>query len=244
MKKLLLCAFMLLGYATASALPVMNGATPSTSQPDDSPPVVQDHTQIMNVVADFVRQQTASLPGNASYRIENIDQRIRLSACSRIEAFQPAGSQLIGKTSVGVRCMKENGWSIFVPVHVRIRLDLLISARQLPSGHTLRNEDITSQTVEASRIEGLTDSRQALGQVLRYGIAAGQVLREGMLRPPYSVTQGQVVQLAVQGNGFSIHGEGVAMNNAGEGQAVRVRVGSGRVIGGIARTSGVVEIDS
>ena len=243
MKKLLLCACLLLSYVPAPALAIEDASSAPPSLRSDSPPVAQDHAKIMNVVADFVRQQTAALPGKVTYKIDNIDQRITLSDCNRLEAFLPVGSQFIGNTSVGVRCMKKNNWSIFVPVHIRISLNLLVSARQLPLGHTLQNEDIASQTVEASRIEGLTDPRQVLGKVLRYGIAAGQVLREDMLRPPYSVTQGQVVQLAVQGDGFSIRSEGVALNNASEGQAVRVRVGSGRVIGGIARANGMVEVE-
>ena len=77
--------------------------------------------------------------------------------------------------------------------------------------------------------------------MLRYSIAAGQVLRDDMLRPPYSVTQGQIVQTTIRGKGFSILGEGVAMSNASEGQTVQVRTGSGRMISGIAR-NGVVEI--
>jgi len=222
MKKLLLCVCLLLECAAASA--------------------AQDHTQISNVVAAFVQQQIAALPGKVSYKINEIDQRITLSECARLEAFLPAGSQFIGKTSVGVRCMEKNGWSIFVPVQISVSLNLLVSARQLPSGHILKREDIASQTIETSRAGGFTEPEQALGKVLRYGITAGQVLREDMLRPPYNVTQGQVVQLAVQGKGFSIRSEGVALNNASEGQTVQIRTHSGRVISGIARASGVVEI--
>ena len=106
----------------------------------------------------------------------------------------------------------------------------------------MQEQDLASQSTETSRTEGFTDPRQVIGKVLRYSITAGQVLREDMLRQPYSVTQGQVVQLAVQGNGFSIRSEGVALNNAGEGQSVQIRVGSGRVISGVARAGGVVEI--
>ena len=202
-----------------------------------------DHAQIKNIVTVFVRQQTAALPGKASYQIDEIDPRILLSACAKLDAFLPAGSQLIGKTSVGVRCAEKNGWSIFVPVQIKVSLNLLVSTRQLPMGHTLRDEDLASQTTEASSISGFTDPKQALGKVLRYGITAGQLLRADMLRPPYSVTQRRVVQISAQGNGFSIRNEGAALNNASEGQSVQVRVGSGRVIGGIARADGVVEIN-
>jgi len=189
-----------------------------------------------------MRQQTASLPGQVTYRIDEIDRRIALPACTPLEAFLPAGSQLMGKTAIGVRCNMTNGWSIFVPVQIRVSLDLLVSARQLPKDHVIQEQDFASQTMEVSRATGFTDPARVIGKVLRYGITAGQVLREDMLRPPYSVTQGQAVQVAVQGNGFSIRNEGVALNNASEGQAVRVRIGERRVISGIARSDGLVEI--
>lgn len=223
MKKLLLFVSLLLECIAASA-------------------AVQDHAQIRNAVSAFVQQQTAALPGKASSKIEEMDGRIALPECARLEAFLPAGSQLIGRTAVGVRCMEKNGWSIFIPVQVRLNLDLLVSARQLPLGHTLQEGDLARQTTETTQVSGFTDPRQVLGKVLRYGITAGQILREDMLRLPYSVTQGQVVQLTVQGRGFSVRSEGVALNNASEGQTVQVRVAAGRVTGGVARAGGVVEI--
>ncbi|BBI98755.1 hypothetical protein FGKAn22_04480 [Ferrigenium kumadai] len=203
----------------------------------------QSHAQIRSVADAFVQQQTAALPGKATYKIEEIDRRIALPECARLEAFLPAGSQLIGRTAVGVRCLEQNGWSIFVPVQVRLSLDLLVTTRQLPLGHTLQESDIATQATETSQTaSGYTDPKQVIGKVLRYGITAGQVLREDMLRAPYSVTQGQAVQLTVQGKGFSIRSEGVALNNASEGQPVQVRVAAGRVVSGVARAGGVVEI--
>jgi len=262
MKKLILVAFLLLQSAAGGAASAGDAAGRS------APSAAQDHARIRNTVTQFVEQQTAALPGKATYQIDEIDRRIALPPCANFEAFLPPGSQLIGKTSVGVRCApssrqeetqeknqeknmagqtrtndsRTNGWSIFVPVQIRVSLNLLTSARQLPPGHTLQEHDLASQTTEASRTEGFTDPQQVLGKVLRYGISAGQVLREDMLRQPYSVKQGQVVQIAVQGNGFSIRSEGVALNNAGEGQAVQIRVSSGRVVSGVARAGGLVEI--
>lgn len=238
-------------FLWASALllqSVVAWAAAASDAPAPPPATAQDHAQVRNAVAGFVQQQTAALPGKVAYQVGEIDRRIVLSRCASLEAFLPAGSQLIGKTSVGVRCNTPahnghpGGWSIFVPVQVRISLDLLTSARQLPMGHTLQEQDIVTQTTEISRPGGFTDPAQVIGKVLRYGIAAGQALREDMLRQPYSVTQGQVVPLAVQGDGFSIRSEGVALSNAAEGQSVQIRVGSGRVIGGVARAGGIVEI--
>ncbi|MBI3221720.1 MAG: flagellar basal body P-ring formation protein FlgA [Nitrosomonadales bacterium] len=207
-----------------------------------SPKATQDHARIKAVVTAFVRQQVASLPGQVTTQIGEIDNRLVLPACTNLEAFLPAGSQFVGKTSVGVRCQEENGWSIFVPVQVKISVNLLVSTHPLTPGHTIEASDITTQTSEIGRNSGLSNPELAIGKVVRFGIGAGQVLREDMLRLPYSVTQGMVVQVAAQGSGFSIRSEGVALNNASTGQAVQVRVGSGRVISGIAGSSGVVVV--
>jgi len=202
----------------------------------------QDHQILRDTVAAFVQQQTAALPGKTSYQVDEIDPRLVLSRCDRLEPFLPSGSQLLGKTSVGVRCSENHGWAIFVSVQIKISLDLLVSARQLPAGYALHQEDLSTRTVEITQAGGITDPKQVIGKVLRYGISAGQVLREDMLRTPFSVLQGQPVQLIVQGGRFNIRSEGVALGNASEGQLVKVRNSAGGVVSGLARANGVVEI--
>jgi flagella basal body P-ring formation protein FlgA len=55
------------------------------------------------------------------------------------------------------------------------------------------------------------------------------------------VQQGQTVRLVASGAGFSVTTEGLALNNAGEGQPARVRLASGQVVSGMARAGGFVE---
>lgn len=202
----------------------------------------QDHRVLRETVIAFVQQQTAALPGKASFRVEEIDPRLILPQCEKLEVFLPAGSQLLGKTSIGVRCAENHGWSIFVSAQIKISVDLLISARQLSAGHTLHQEDLATRTIEITQAGGMTDPNQVTGKVLRYSITAGQILREDMLRAPFSVMQGQNVQLIVQGIEFVIRSAGVALSNASEGQYVKVRNVSGGVVSGLARAGGVVEI--
>lgn len=214
---------------------------PLTALGADKPSPASTQAQIAKLAASFVKQQTAGISGKVDYQIEELDPRISLTPCSRMEAFLPSGSQLIGKTSIGVRCNEQNGWQILVPARITVTLQLLVSARQLQPGQVLQAADLATQSVEISRATGFTDPTQVVGKVLRYGIAAGQILRDDMLRAPYSVTQGQVVQIIARGNGFSVRNEGAALNNAGEGQTVQVRIASGKVISGTAR-NGVVEV--
>jgi flagella basal body P-ring formation protein FlgA len=202
----------------------------------------QDHAQLRAGVADFVRTQTASMQGKVIFQIDEIDPRIALRNCARVETFLPAGSRLMGKTAVGVRCNEENGWSLLIPVQIKVNLDLVISAHQLSVGITIRAEDVAMQNSESSQNSGISDPKQAIGKVLRYSIAAGQFLRQDMLRDPYTVSLGQAVKLLLKSSGLSIRGDGVALNNASEGRVVQVRTQSGRVISGIAGADGVVEI--
>lgn len=202
----------------------------------------QDHAALKETVATFIRQQTADLPGKVDFSVEAIDPRLVLDSCSKMEAFLPAGSQLIGRVSVGVRCLDAKGWRVFIPVQIKITRNLIISARPLSSGQTLRAEDIARQSTETMQETGITDEKRVLGKVLRYSISAGSIIRPEMLRATYSVKQGQAVQIIVRGGGFTLSNSGVALNNAGAGDSVQVRIGSGRVISGIATEEGSVQI--
>jgi flagellar basal body P-ring formation protein FlgA len=205
----------------------------------------QSHAEISAAVKEFMQSQTRTLPGEVSIEVGEIDPRLSLPACPSLETFLPSGARLAGKTSVGVRCPRspeQNGWSLFVPVTIRVRTTQVISNRPLQQGQTLSAKDITSRMGELTQPGILTDPAQAIGKVLRNSISAGQVLKQDMLRDPYSVTQGQTVSVQAEGSGYRVHSEGQALNNAAEGQSVRIKMPSGQVINGTAMPDGSVEI--
>jgi flagella basal body P-ring formation protein FlgA len=203
---------------------------------------LQSHAVILKAVTAFVQAQTHNLPGQVSIKVDDIDQRVKRSACPVLETFLPPGSQLLGSGMVGVRCPGEKGWSLFVPVHVTVSVDMLIANKALPQGHVLIAEDLSSQHGELAQMDILIDPAQAVGKILKYGVGAGQMLKQDMLRAPYVVTQGQMVQLQVAGTGFNIRSEGQALGNAADGQTVQVKTASGQIISGTARPGGTVEI--
>ena len=203
----------------------------------------QDHAALKDAVTAFIMQQTSGLPGKVTFSVEAIDPRLVLENCSKMEAFLPAGGQLIGRVSVGVRCLDSKSWRIFIPVQIKITRDLIISAKPLSSGQVLRAGDIARQSTETMQDVGITDEKRVLGKVLRYSIAVGSIIKPEMLRASYSVKQGQSVQIIVRGGGFTLSNMGVALNNAGAGESVQVRIGSGRVISGTATDEGSVEIN-
>jgi flagella basal body P-ring formation protein FlgA len=202
----------------------------------------QSHEKIREVALAYLQAQTQSLPGKVSLKIGDIDSRTVLRACTTLEAFTPSGSQLIGKTSIGVRCNEKPGWSIFVQASVRVSADMLVANRPLAQNTVLSANDFSLQNGELGQPGILIDPAQAIGKTLKFAIGAGQVLRQDMLRAPYVVIQGQTAAVRVSSKGFSVRSSGQALNNGAEGQNVQVRMASGQVISGTVAADGSVEV--
>jgi len=202
---------------------------------------VQNHALIRDTVTAFVRAQTQSLPGKVSIQVNDIDRRISLPACPTLEAFLPPGSQLNGNVSVGVRCGSKYSWSLFVQVNIKSSVNILTLNKTLRQGQILRAEDIGIISSETLQAGTFSEPAQAIGKIMKYGVASGQILRGDMLRAPYSVTQGQTVNLQVRGSGFRVSAQGHALSNAAEGESISARSVSGQIVSGIVR-GGVIEI--
>ncbi|MDQ3267645.1 MAG: flagellar basal body P-ring formation protein FlgA [Pseudomonadota bacterium] len=203
----------------------------------------QSHVEIRTIIAAFVHEQTLNLPGQVTITVNEIDRRISLPACPAPEAFLPPGGQLLGNSTVGVRCITDmKKWTLFVPVHIKVSANLLIANSPLQQGHILRAEDIGNQKSELAQIGNLTDPLQAIGKILKYHVGAGKVLKQDMLHAPYVVRQGQAVQIQVERQGFKIHADGQALSNAAEGQTVQVKTSSGQVVSGVVQPDGAVNI--
>ncbi|WP_237247854.1 flagellar basal body P-ring formation chaperone FlgA [Sideroxyarcus emersonii] len=202
----------------------------------------QSHALIRDTALAYARAQTQSLPGKVSIQIENIDARTALPACTPLEAFQSGNSPLLGKTSIGVRCNGNPGWSIFVQATIRVSATLLVANHPLLQNKVLNANDFSLRDGELGQPGILTDPAQAVGKMPRFGIGAGQVLREDMLRAPFVVIQGKTTEVRVNSAGISVRTSGEALNNAAEGQAVQVRMPSGQVVSGMATAAGDVEV--
>ena len=200
----------------------------------------QNHAEILQAVETFVRAQTLTLPGTVAIQVGAIDTRIKVPPCPDMEAFLPPGGRLFGNSTVGVRCTNPGKWTLFVPVQIKVSANMLVANRPLQQGQIVRAEDIGSQSGELAQAAILTDPAEAIGKVLKFSLGAGQVLKQDMLRVPFAVTQGQTVKIQVEGEGFAVHADGQALNNAAEDQNVQVRTYSGQVISGVAKADGIV----
>ncbi len=174
-------------------------------------------------------------------RIGRLDPRLQLAPCARVEPFVPPAAKLWGRTSIGVRCIEGARWSILVPVTVSVYGKALVAAAALPAGTSPLASDFRTEEVDLTKEYGqvVSDAAEVSGQVLTRSLAAGQTLRQDALRRPPSVNAGDPVKIFLVGQGFTIVGEGVALSPAAEGDRLRVRTESGKILVAPVRGRGI-----
>ena len=86
-------------------------------------------SEIERMAVDFARTHTADQQGQVEIDVHTLDPRTRLFACGRTQAYLPSGTRLWGRTSVAVRCQEAGGWTINVPVTVRVLAPVLVTTR-------------------------------------------------------------------------------------------------------------------
>ncbi len=214
---------------------------------DASPPPIE---AIERFVAGEAGAAVLRFGAGARVEVElgRIDPRLRLAACSNIEPFVPAGARLWGRGHVGLRCADTGAnaarWQVFLPVNVRVFGAALIATRPIAAGQAFGTDDLATAEVEWSREpQGvLIDVAQLDGRVTSRPIGIGQPIPLGSLRAPQVVAAGDQVKIVGHGTGFSVTAQAVALTAAQDGQSVRVRLDSGRVLTGVARAGRAVEV--
>lgn len=203
----------------------------------------QDPAAIKKAAEDFLRIQIKGMPGTVQYSVGTIDPANQLPPCAGFQVRHETG-RLWGRTNLTVQCQAGANWSVFVPVHIKVQGNYLVARRNLGAGQTLSEADVEIRQGDITEFPGnlLESPQQALGKTLGVSLIAGQPLRSDALRQPLVVQQGQRVTIVSRGSGFSVSGEGQALNNASEEQVVRVRLTNGQVVTGLAKPGGIVEI--
>lgn len=205
----------------------------------------QDPNSIRKSIEEYLLVQIKGFSGHTSFSIGPIDAQNNLSPCPALEVSTPPGARSWGRTNVQVRCKMANGWTLYVPVHIRIFNDYLLTSKALAQGHLIAESDLAKTTGDLSELPNgvLTQASQAIGKTTTLPIAAGHPLRADVLRQAFVIQQGQNIKVISKGPGFQVTaGDGRALNNAVEGQVVQVRMPNGQTLSGLARLGGLAEI--
>lgn len=188
-------------------------------------------------------ERSSGASGRVEVTLGQLDPRIRLAPCARIEPFLPPGVRLWGRTSIGVRCVEGANWTVSLPVTVSVFGAALVANAPLAAGRAPAEQDFRLEEVDLTRESGnvVTDPAQLANRVLARPLAAGQALRADHLKVPATIASGEPVKVRVIGEGFSIAAEAVALAPAGDGQTLRVRTENGKILSGTVRDR-IVEV--
>jgi flagellar basal body P-ring formation protein FlgA len=189
----------------------------------------------------------AGAPGGARVEVElgQLDPRLKLAPCNRIEPYLPAGARPWGRSRIGLRCLEgATRWNVSLPITVRVYASAPVLRDSLPAGTLLSEEHFTEQEIDwAERPAApLTDIAVMAGRTLTRTLQAGQPLRDADLARKVWFGAGDVVKITALGTGFRVTTEGQALSRGLDGQTVRVRTEGGRIVTGTAVGDRQVEI--
>lgn len=110
-------------------------------------------SQIGQRFADEALQQgmagAGALPLRMEVQMGQLDPRLRLAACAKVEPYLPAGSRLWGRTRLGLRCLQGAvAWNVFLPITVKAWGPAWVLQNGVPSGRPLSAGDAVQAEVD------------------------------------------------------------------------------------------------
>jgi flagella basal body P-ring formation protein FlgA len=188
-------------------------------------------------------------PASGAHRVEivlgQLDPRLRLAPCQRIEPYLPIGVRLWGKARIGLRC-KEGAtpWNVYLPITVKVYGQAVVMPVGAASGAVVTAADLAEAEVDLAEeaSPAIVDPKLAEGRLLAQAIRPGQTLRQSQLKARQYFAAGETVRVVASGNGFALESEGQALNPGIEGQPARIRTESGHVVIGLPSGERRVEV--
>jgi flagella basal body P-ring formation protein FlgA len=189
-------------------------------------------------------QDQGALPLRMEVSVGQLDPRLRLAPCARVEPHLPAGARLWGRTRLGLRCVEGAvRWNVYLPITVKAFGPAWVLAGGVAAGAVLKEGDAIESEVDwAAESAAIVARPEAwVGLIAARPLQAGQALRQNMVRAPDLFQSGASVRVVVQGQGYAVTASGQALSAGAQGQNVRVRMSNGRLVSGIVQEDGTIE---
>lgn len=187
--------------------------------------------------------QAETFPGSAQVSVET-PRITNQPECHDLQPFLTSGQRLRPRQTVGVRCLAPQAWTSYVQVNLSIQGYYYVANRTLNPGDVLSLDDMIAREGDILRLARgvIFDPSQAIGYVVSQRIPTGTPIKATSLRDAQSIQRGQQVRTIAQGTGFTVTGEGQALENGNPGALIQVRTSSGQVISGIVVDATTVQI--
>lgn len=203
-------------------------------------------SQWISEALDTTQTQNGSTPLRPEVQIGRLDPRLQLAPCARIEPYLPRGTQLWGRTRVGLKCLEGPvAWNVFLPVTVKAWGPAWVVKKTVAANAVLSTEDaelVAEVDWADSRAPIVALPEHWVGMQAAFTLLPGQALRQNALRAPQVFSVGSQVRVAAVGAGFEMSSTGQALTVGQVGQPARVKLANGKVVSGPVNKAGVVEL--
>lgn len=195
---------------------------------------------IQTQLRDFFSTRLTGFSDEVNVSLRNT-QNLKL-ACENPTFSTPGNSRLWGNLTVLAQCGNAKQ---YLQVSVQAVGDYVVAATPIVRGAPIEAQSVTLMRGRLDQLPPRTmlTLAQAEDAISLRDVAIGQPIQLSMVRQSWRVKAGQKVQVIAKGEGFSINGEGQALNNAGVSQNARVRMSSGQVVSGQVNTDGNILIN-
>lgn len=157
-----------------------------------------------------------------------INKHLILHACpiDKISVTNPYKSNLIESSMMNVQCtLKKHPWTIYVPISIELRGQVLTSNRTIQKGQLIRSEDLVmvEKNIKILKHPYLTESNDSIGKIAKQTILPGTIIESDMLAIPVLVHQGDIVSIQAKMENIMVSMDGTALGNGGFGDTIRVK---------------------
>ncbi len=165
-----------------------------------------------------------------------------LPACEQPALSVTGNAKLWGNVNVLAMCGNEKR---YLQVNVQATGNYVVAAQAITRGSALEAGSVKLARGRLDQLPPRTmlDIAQAQDSISLRDLAPGQPIQLSLLRQAWRVKAGQRVQVIANGDGFSVNGEGQALNNAAVAQNARVRMASGQIVSGTVGADGNILIN-
>ncbi|MFL6605995.1 MAG: flagellar basal body P-ring formation chaperone FlgA [Steroidobacteraceae bacterium] len=223
------------------------GLRPLRAQEAVQDPAVESLDTIRSTAEAYVKSLIPPSAGESTVTVGQLDGRLRLARCAskNLSASLPAGMALQARATVGVTCAGSTHWTVYVPVTVESKINVLVLTRAVNRDARLTAADVT---LETRRTAGpgnayLSTPAELSGRTVRRPLAAGTTLSIDMFTPDLIVRRGQEVTLLSSGGAVEVRASGRAMVDGVAGARIQVQnLSSMRVVEGVVESADLVRV--
>ena len=186
---------------------------------------VQSHKSLQATVVQFLKAELKDTI-DTEITLQPLDRRLRLHKCSiPLQAFRPLENRRFGKVTVGVRCVGEKPWKIFVGAHIHIYKHVWISKQPLTRNKLIGEGDIRKERRDITKLtNGFIHAKESLaGMEIKRNIQAGQAITRSMLATHKLVKRGDRISIVSKLGGIVVRANGVALSDGAKGDRIRVK---------------------